>query len=159
MLVLPYCWVVTVGHKKLFKYPCWDSERRDDLGTTANIMQQNLERRRGRRKRQATINSNKRSTAYHLISVKVVTAVGVKKHITSCKFKTNASKGPKISWCGILRSKYHLWTPVLSRLDIICKLFVCPACISKVHQFTLQVNWGQQFLPCGAAPPLITLIF
>jgi len=74
-----------------------------------------------------------------IISLTIVCSFArVKQEISSDKFKDHASQTPQISWGIIIDSKHNFGSSILSSLNSLSEMEMCPTAITKITDLTVN---------------------
>ena len=63
----------------------------------------------------------------------------IEKEVPSNKFKNHASKRPKICTNIVVDSKHHFRASILTSLDLMSEVVVCPATITQITDLQLDI--------------------
>ena len=62
----------------------------------------------------------------------ILTFSWIEKEITRNKLKYHTSKRPEICTCIIVYAKHNFWAAILTSLNLLCKVMMCPAPIPHI---------------------------
>jgi hypothetical protein len=68
----------------------------------------------------------------------------IEKEVPSYKFKNHASKRPKICTYIVVDAKHHFGASILTSLDLMSEVVVCPATITQITDLQLDILSGKR---------------